>query len=417
MEFVKDRIVLCVNNKVYELSPTATGLPSPAYTNPNTEYHYTSVAASGPAIYTAGHSGIYSTIQKYTLSATTGSMPTLSQASVAAEFPAGEIVEKLFYYLGYMCIGTNKGVRIAVVNDQDGSIGYGPIIVETSQPVYDFAGRDRFIWATTGIGALDAGITRIDLGQTVEKEPLRFAYANDLQATQTTTHYTTGVAFLGATSRLAFCTAYEATNGAIYLESETELVPTGYIKTGAIRYGTLENKIFKTLNAIVDNSYGDFVIESIAKDGTAYTIGNFNEGDFTPEVNISYPVGAQQYMSFKFTLKRNSTDTSKGTTFGGYQLKSIPALPRQRLIQFPLACFDREKDSLGNQVGHEGSAYDRLIDLERLENLGDTIRVEDFRTNETYLAIIEELQFINRTPTDKRFSGFGGIILATVRTI
>jgi hypothetical protein len=236
MEFVKDRIVMCVNNKVYELSPTATSLPTATYTNPKTNYHYTSVSASGPAIYTAGHSGIYSTIQKYTLVATTGAMPTLSQAAVAAELPVGEIVEKLYYYLGYMCIGTNKGVRIAVVNDQDGSIGYGPLIVETSQPVYDFAGRDRFIWAATGIGALDAGLTRIDLGQTIENEPLRFAYANDLQETQTTEHYTTGVAFLGATSRLAFCTAYEGTNGAIYLESESELVPSGYITTGAIRY-------------------------------------------------------------------------------------------------------------------------------------------------------------------------------------
>jgi hypothetical protein len=68
MEFIKDRIILCVNNAVYELATTATSLPSPVFTNPNTNYHYTSVAASGPAIYTAGHSAIYSTIQKYTLS-------------------------------------------------------------------------------------------------------------------------------------------------------------------------------------------------------------------------------------------------------------------------------------------------------------------------------------------------------------
>jgi len=94
MEFVKDRIILCVNNSVYELATNATSLPSAIYTNPNTNYHYTSVAASGPAIYTAGHSGIYSTIQKYTLG-TNGAMPVLTQAVVAAEFPSGEIVEKL----------------------------------------------------------------------------------------------------------------------------------------------------------------------------------------------------------------------------------------------------------------------------------------------------------------------------------
>jgi len=226
MEFVKDRIILCVNNSVYELATTATSLPTATYTNPNTNYHYTSVAASGAAIYTAGHSGIYSTVQKYILT-TGGPIQVLTQAIVAAEFPPGEIVEKLFYYLGYMMIGTSKGMRVSVVNDQDGSISYGPLIVETAQPVYDFTARDRFVWCASGIGSLDAGLIRIDLGQGIEGEQLRFAYANDLQFAQTAEHYTTGVAFLGTTNRLAFCTAYKATNGAIYLESATVLKSSG----------------------------------------------------------------------------------------------------------------------------------------------------------------------------------------------
>ena len=225
MEFIKDRIILCVNNSVYELPTNASALPSPVYTNPNTNYHYTSVAASGPAIYTAGHSGIYSTIQKYTLT-TAGVMPTLTSAVVAAELPAGEVVEKLYYYLGYMMIGTSEGIRVATVNDQDGSLSYGPLIVETTQPCYDFASRDHYVWCATGIGALDAGLIRIDLS--LEVEPLRFAYANDLQVTQNAEHYTTAVAFLGTTNRLAFATAYEVTGGAVYLESG-DLVPSGYL--------------------------------------------------------------------------------------------------------------------------------------------------------------------------------------------
>jgi len=36
MEFVKDRIVMCVNNAVYEIATNATTLPSAIYTNPNT---------------------------------------------------------------------------------------------------------------------------------------------------------------------------------------------------------------------------------------------------------------------------------------------------------------------------------------------------------------------------------------------
>jgi hypothetical protein len=82
-----------------------------------------------------------------------------------------------------------------------------------------------------------------------------------------------------------------------------------------------------------------------------------------------------------------------------------------------LSCFDHESDHFGVEIGFEGSAYDRMSQLKYIENLGDTIRVEDFRTGESYLGLIEELDFINKTPSDKRFSGYGGILLVTIRTI
>jgi hypothetical protein len=68
-------------------------------------------------------------------------------------------------------------------------------------------------------------------------------------------------------------------------------------------------------------------------------------------------------------------------------------------------------------VGYEGRAWDRMQQLEAVENVGDSIRIEDFRTGESYIGLIEEMDFINRTPTDKRFSGFGGILIVTIRTI
>ena len=416
MEFVKDRIVLCVNNAVYELSPTATALPTATYTNPNTNYHFTSVSASGPAIYTAGHSGIYSTIHKYTLT-TAGAMPVLTQAVVAAELPPGEIVEKLYYYLGYMAIGTSKGVRVAAVNDQDGSIGYGPLIVETTQPVYDFAARDRFLWATTTIGTYDAGLVRIDLGQTIENEPLRFAYANDLQYAQTTNHYTTSVAFIGTTSRLAFCTEYEVTDGAVYLESATELAPTGYVTTGAIRYGTLEPKNFKLIRGRGDFTYGAMDLRAIDAAGNLYTIITYNSAVGTPEAATTNPEGPQEYLSYKFTLSRSASDTSRGPVFKGYQTKALPATERQRLIQFPVWCFDVETDRYNVKTGYEGRAWERIQTLEQIERLGDIINVQDFTTGERVQAVIEKINFSRKTPPSGNFSGFGGLLAITVRTV
>jgi hypothetical protein len=414
MEFIKDRIILCVNNSVYELSTSASALPTPVYTNTNTNYHYTSVAASGPAIYTAGHSGIYSTIQKYTLS-TAGVMPTLTSAVVAAEMPAGEIVEKIYYYLGYMMIGTNQGIRVAAINDQDGSLSYGPLIVETSQPVYDFAARDHFVWAATGIGALDGGLTRIDLGN--ELETLRFAYANDLQISQTTEHYTTGVAFLGTTNRIAFCTAYNATEGAIYLESATTLVPSGYLTTGNIRYGTLEPKNFKRLLGRGDFSKGSMTLETVDKDGIEYDHISYDSVISPIEVGTSSPATAQEYVAYKFILYRDATTASAGPIFKGYQAKATIATPRQRVMRFPVYCFDVETDKYNTVVGYEGRAFDRIQALEDVEENGDVITWQDLSTGESRQAIIEQITFTRMTPPDKRFDGFGGVLEITIRTV
>lgn len=414
MEFIKDRIILCVNNAVYELATTAAALPSPVYTNPNTNYHYTSVAASGPAIYTAGHSGIYSTIQKYTLN-TSGAMPTLTSAVVAAELPQGEIIEKIFYYLGYMMIGTSKGIRAAIVNDQDGSISYGPLIVETLQPVYDFAARDKFIWATTGISSFDGGLTRIDLGN--ELEPLRFAYANDLQISQTSEHYTTAVAFIGTTNRLAFSTAYNTTNGAIYFESATELVPTGYLTTGNIRYGTLEPKNFKRLLARGNYEFGSMTLETVDSDGNEYDHISYDASVSPVEVTTSNPATAQEYVAYKFIMYRDGTDLSKGPVFKGYQAKATIATPRQRLISHYVYCFDEETDKNNSRTGYSGRAYDRILALESIEENGDVVTWQDLNTGDSRQVQIEGINLVNTTPPDKNSTGFGGILEIVVRTV
>ncbi len=229
MEFVKERIVMCANNSVYEFSTAASSLPAAVYTHPATTHIYTSITASGPAIYISGYNGIQSTIQKFTLS-TAGAMPTLTSAVVAAELPVGERVFRIFYYLGYMAIGTNKGIRIATVNDQDGSITYGPIIVEATQPCYDFAARDHYIWCATSVDG-EPGVIRIDLS--TEISPLVFAYANDIYYGGVTGHQTTGCAFLGDTNRLAYCTTYASSaNGYVYSESASTLLTNGYLQTG-----------------------------------------------------------------------------------------------------------------------------------------------------------------------------------------
>ena len=419
MEYVKQRLVICADNKVYECQPVAASTPVLLYTHPSTSHVYTSITASGPAVYISGYNGSQSTIEKYTL-ASNGSMPVLSSAVIAAEMPAGEIIHKIYYYLGYMMIGTNKGIRAAVVSDQDGSIKYGPLIVETTQPCYDFAARDHYIWCATSVDG-EPGLIRLDLDN--EIETLRFAYANDIYYDGTTGHPTTAVCFDGntdptTTDRLMYATAnVSSVDGAIYVENATTLRTSGFITTGNIRYGTLEPKNFKRLLGRGDFTYGSMTLETIDKDNNEYDHISYDASIPPIEVGTERPETAQEYVAYKFILFRDAIDGAKGPTFKGYQAKATIATPRQRIVRFPVYCFDVETDRFNTVVGYEGRAFDRIQLLEKIEETGDVLIWQDLTTGESRQAVVEQVTFTRMTPPDKRFDGFGGVLEITIRTV
>jgi hypothetical protein len=414
MEYTKERIIMCVNDSVYEFATTATALPTAVYSHKDPDHIFTSITSSGSAIYVAGYGGIQSNIYKFTLT-TAGAMPTLTSAITAAELPVGEVAFRIYYYLGYMAIGTSLGLRIAQVSDQDGSIAYGPLLFESEVPVYDVAGFDKYLWCTSNVDG-NPGVTRVDLSTPIGSN-LVFAYAWDLYDPSLTGFTTTSCSFMGNTNRLAFCTANNGTDdGTIYIESADVLVSEGTLRTGFIRYNTLENKIFKLLTPRFNTLNGGLAIRSIDQNNTSYNLGTFSQGSDLSQVGITYPNGAQQYLAFEFIFSRSTFSNTSGPTFTGYQVNTLPSIPRQRLIQYPISMYDHEMDKFGNQTGYEGYTYDRIQTMQNIEDVGDLIKVEDFRTGETYLGLIEEMDFINKTPTDKRYSGFGGLLLITIRT-
>lgn len=412
LAWVKQRLVAGVTNSIYELSSAAgvyAALPTPVYTHPNAAWEWTSISESGSAIYAAGYAGGNSAIYKFTLS-TAGVMPVLTSGVIAAQLPIGEVVNKIEYYLGYLMIGTNKGVRAAVVSDQDGSINYGPLIIEESNGVYDFAFRDKFVWVTGSIGGY-AGLYRIDLS--VEIETLRFAYATDAYL-DGVTGYATSVDFVGNGSQVAFTTS--GSNG-IAVQSATVLSTTGFIATGNIRYGTLEPKNFKRLLGRGDFTYGSMTLETVDKDGVEYDHISYDSAILPIEVGTERPSTAQEYVAYKFIMFRDGTDATKGPIFKGYQAKATIATPRQRVMRFPVYCFDVETDKYNTVVGYEGRAFERIQNLEDVEETGDVITWQDLSTGESRQAVIEQVTFTRMTPPDKRFDGFGGVLEITIRTV
>jgi hypothetical protein len=497
IDYVKQRLVFAVNNFVYEMPASATAFNQAVlvYTHPSTSFVFTSITESGTAIYIAGYEGIKSSIFRFSLDAN-GTMPVLTSAITAAELPVGEVVNKIYEYLGYMMIGTSKGVRVAEIKS-DGSLTYGPLIVELQHGCYDFAARDRFVWCASGVSQIEPGLIRIDLGN--EIETLRFAYANDLFYDTQKHNITTAVAFFGNTTQLAFCTAAEVTGGTVvnkalsggvatlttatahgltqgeviwvkgvdaainssntsgyvisttpsttsmtfttastatvtsqavtsstalvkrvgstYLEHATRLRSDGYLQTGLIRYNTLEPKNFKRVVGQGSFAYGSMSIQTIDVNGNVYDGVSYDASIGNPEVVITQPAGAQDAMGLRFRLYRDATDNTKAPTFKGYQLKAVPATPRTRIISIPLFNFDSETDKYNSTLGYEGRAIERLAALENAESGGDVVTFQDFRTGEIRQCLIEEVKFINTSPPDKRFTGYGGIITLTIRTV
>ncbi len=417
MRYVKQRLLLAIGNVLYELNPNATSsaaLPTALYTHPNANWVWSSIAEGPQAIYVSGYdpNGTSSSVFKIGLNTATANslgFPTLEVPTVIIDMPEGERINDFDIYLGaYAVLATNLGFRVGIA-DTAGDVQYGPLLFKDA-PCNAIAFRDNFAYLSSKIDGA-AGLVRVDLSTTVLGNSLFFPWAWDLVAAGTTTT-ASQVAFFGNSDRAAF------TNGNnTWAESTTSLVASGYLRTGYIRYNTLETKIFKLMQARVDTTNGGLNIDSIDYADNYYRIGTFAQEALVPEVNINYPQASQEYLGFQFTLTRSTTDTSKGPLFTGYQIKALPAIPRQRLIQYPLSCFDHESDHFGVEVGYEGSAYFRMSQLESIENVGDTIRVEDFRTGESYIGLIEELDFMNKTPSDKRFSGYGGVLLVTIRTV
>jgi hypothetical protein len=417
IRYVKQRLLVAIGPAIYELNANAgasTALPTALYTHPNSSWVWSSISEGPQAIYISGYdpNGTSSSVFKVGLDPATPNalgFPTLETPTVIIDLPSGEYINDFDVYLGtYAILATSAGFRVGVA-DATGDIQYGPLLFRDAACTA-IAFKDSYAYISTLIDGA-AGLVRTDLSTTVISNALYFPWAWDLVANGTAAT-ASQVAFFGNSDRAAF-----STGNNVWAESTGNLVASGYLRTGYIRYNTLETKIYKLLQARIDTSNGGLSMESIDSRDVTYNIGTFAQGTTVPEINVNYPTTSQEYLGFKFTMTRSTTDATKGPLFTGYQLKSLPAVPRQRLIQYPVFCYDHESDKFSNEVGFEGSAYQRMSQLESVENVGDTIRVQDFRTGEEYLGIIEEMDFINKTPEDKRFSGFGGTLLVTIRTV
>ena len=408
----------------------------PIYAHPSATWIWTGIADGPNAIYVAGYAGTSGAIFRLALD-TTGAVPLLNKALTAAEMPQGEYVTALGSYLGkYLIIGTNKGVRVGQIDTSgwlsSGYITYGPLSLITSGfdpvtnsvlnglPVTGVAFSNRYAYVTVsnyidnGDGTFCSGLVKIDLSRAVA--PNQYAWATNLRVS-TVTAVCSSVAPLGQSNLLVM----GFTGVGVYIQN-TNLVSSGYIQIGQIRQFTLEDKHFELLKLRVQpGQLGTLTTYVVKPDQTLTSLINTDYTfDYTQDLTAidAIDTSPQQSIGFKFQLNAApGQQVGQEDVFYGYQLKSVPAVRRQRLIRIPMLNYDYDKDRNQNKYGYTGQALYNMNALENIESDGDVIVYQDFSTGEQVRCIIEEQKYTRITAPDRNFSGDGGIIYCTIRTV
>ena len=389
--------------------------------NMPTNWVWAGVTEGTNAIYMGGYAGEHSSIFKLTVD-NTGALGTLI---TAATMPRGEVVLSLYTYLGsYLMVGTNKGARVATL-DQNGDMQYGPLVFTNSNGVYDFEGRDSYIWATNSNGInTNSGTTRINLAQpiTLSGNPAQASFSGVYaRATDVFANGISGtvnaVRILGASNQVAFAIS----GSGIWLQHSTDLVESGQIRCSRIRYDTMENKAWKRIRIRTTDDLADGDIEVFKIGPTSDTVITtlYEENPTTADIDLGDAyTEAGPDASFKLILSRNSTDATTGPVVVGIAVKALPTPTRARVLQIPLFCYDKETDKTGNMIGYEGYARERLNALETIEANGQTIILQDFNQGgEPTEVIIDQVTFTRSSPSSRNYTGFGGIIQLIARTV
>ena len=329
------------------------------------------------------------------------------------QLPRSEILTAMYGYLGtFVALGTSKGVRIAIADDA-GNLSYGPIIAPVSGNVYAFTASNEYVYA--GVKAFIggySGLIRLNLGQPLQSGG--YAWAKDVYATGTT-----GSIWAIATApdgRKAFTVE----NSGLWIEDSEDLVESGELTTGIIRYETLENKAWKRIKLRTEGTLqGDIDIFRVVDgaDQAFRTVAQGSTVDYDYDLSSVFAdVGVEA--QFKFRLNRNDTDATTGAVIYGYSVKALPTPTRARVIQIPVFCFDSERDRNKNIMGFQGYALGRLQALEQMEAQGETVIIQDFTADgEPIEAVIEQVSFTRTTPPSGNFSGYGGILQIIARTV
>lgn len=393
LEYCKGWLIGCHENDIH--LPTSGGTKSVFYAHPNQSFVWVGVASGQNAVYAAGYAGDVSLIYKMTLKAdATG----FDDPIVAGELPTGEQIVSIHAYLGFIVLGTERGVRFCTA-DGDNNLIIGPVI-ETTTSVKAGVGYGRFFWyGWTQFDATSTGLGRLDFGQFVDQN--RPAYASDLMVTSQ-----------GAVNDVIIFQdkpVFSVSGAGVYKQS-TDKVETATLNTGVWGYSIHDPKFL---------AFADLTTQPLV--GTVEICRSFDFGDCIPigtalkagttDATLEGPSQSWRTMEIELNFTRSASDATKGPVLTRWQTRAMPAVRRSELFQIPLLL--RERVSINGRDFY----FDVADELAFLRTLVTDARIVQLQVGEeTFKAVMENLEWqvddIGGYPAE-----FEGTAVVTMRSL
>lgn len=393
--FAKQRLILCLGNKVYDCDANPTtppATPTLKYTNPAASYTYTSIGDGPQGIYLAGYSGVMSEMAMMGVADNAGTI-TLGAPVVQWRSPPGEIVNAvLFYVSGLFILATSNGVRVGMFSLYTGQPQPGAIIMPGVRCT-SLAGSGQIVY----VGAANS-IYMVDLGVAIDQSG-RYAsalYASGLNVNDPTDYVSDLVIYGTGTVNVASSNfIYAVLNNAAQVTYNSSYAPTtASVTTSWARFGTTEPKRLHYITVegnfpVVNGVTSVLSVTAAGSDGSTQTFavpGGVNQYEF----GVMLPPAA----AFQVTVKISDAGAGNGVLLRTVQLKALPAPRRFREMVLPLRVADFEKTPAGQSTGYVGFAKNRLLQLEDFATKNTVVTVVDRATGVNFQAVVRRCQFI-----------------------
>jgi hypothetical protein len=397
IRYVKGRLFVLDGHVWQELNGQPGNLqPTEVYSHINDDFTWVDVTAGPQHIYAAGYSGDKSLIYRTGIQ---DNATELSAPTAIVELPDGEIVRSINVYLQFLMIGTDRGLRFAVLTDAGGAtLGQ---LLPLNNAVFCAEGQDRFVWfgwsnytdSSTGLGRLDLSVLNDGLP----------AYATDLMAT------TQGAVRDVVTfqNRRVF-----AVQGDGVWAEDTIKCESGTIDLGLASFGITEQKTALFIDTQWAKGEGVFLRHFAVDEGPFDSVagnqptGNLRGSDST--VSLSEKRG--RLLETRYELFRAPGDPTSAPKIARSTLRVQPAARPGIRRRWPLILHPRV--TTADDGTHEMDVQQERDLLEELHR--DTRVVTSQHGMAAYTVILEEFEW---QPEKEDPTGQAGTFVAVLKDV